>query len=178
MKKVPFPYNFIRNFLFKHWRKIFLYNCLNCWKSISLMQLDLAVGLCLCACVAEGYACVSACVRACVHACVCVCARERGGGGGGGGGEWGGGERNYYVEIKYVTKVFPPRTSLSHRTHFMAFFPLTDLGHLLGQRLQYLTDSFFMPEIFIRAFCHLWKQRTTLPGWSFSSSGVFFDTVL
>ena len=38
------------------------------------MQLDLAVGLCLCACVAEGYACV----RACAH----VCVRERGGGGG------------------------------------------------------------------------------------------------
>ena len=75
-------------------------------------------------------------MRACV--CACVCARERG---------RGGAERNYYVEMnKYVTKVFPPRTSLSHTTHFTAFFPLTDLGHLLGQRLQYLTDSFFMPE--------------------------------
>ena len=76
-------------------------------------------------------------MRACVRVRMCVCARARG----------GGAERNYYVEMnKYVTKVFPPRPSLSHTTHFTAFFPLTDLGHFLGQRLQYLTDSFFMPE--------------------------------
>ena len=49
------------------------------------MQLDLAVRLCLCACVAEGYACMRACVRVCMH----VCVRANGGGGGGGSGEEG-----------------------------------------------------------------------------------------
>ena len=52
---------------------------------------------------------VRACVRACVRVRACVCVRVSEAG--------GRGERNYYVEMnKYVTKVFPPRTSLSHNT--------------------------------------------------------------